>query len=163
DVDRRDRERRLLDHERRGPALRRELVERRSGEREMQRVTDRLGDVVERLAGQRGAEHQVVVACLGNDDAGVVEQRDAGHVPRRAAAAVIPSAMKMPPESQRRSFAPVPLRRSRPAIASATNAYVMSESTATSTNNVPRNATCGHTAPRSGSTNCGRKARKKSA
>ena len=110
-----DRQRRLLDHERRGAAARDELLERLAGEREAQRVAHRLRHVVEHLALGRRPEDDVVRARLGDDDPRVREQRDARHVLRCAAAAVTPSATKMPPDETAEPALPRSLRAERPA------------------------------------------------
>ena len=117
-----DGKRRLLDHDRRRAAALHERFERRTGERKLQRVAHRLADILQRLARKRRTQHQIVCAGLGDDDPRVIEQWDARHVLRRATAAVMPSATKTPPVNQRRTFAPVPVRRIRPAIASETSA-----------------------------------------
>ena len=101
-----------------------ELLERLAGERERERVEDRPADVLERLAlaaaaAARGRPSPVSATMMRASASSGIRR----HETRRAVAAVTPRAMKMPPETQRRTFAPVPLRRSLPASRSASSAY----------------------------------------
>ena len=107
-VDRGDRQRRLLDHDRRCAAGLHQFRERLAREWERKRVEHRPADVLERLALPWRPQDEIVVLGVGDDETRVVQERDPGHETRRAVAAVTPRAMKMPPETQRRSFAPVP-------------------------------------------------------
>src|SRR5262249_37878713 len=118
----RDGERRLLDHDRRRPSARGERAEGWAFERERKGVADGGGHVAQRLCRGGGSQDGVAVSRLRNDDSRVCEQRDSRHVVRRAAAAETPSAMKIPPETYRRTRATAAVRRSRPARASAATA-----------------------------------------
>ena len=117
-----NRQRGLLDDDRRRPARRDELLERRPVEWKRQGVADGGRNVLDLVAGRMGSQHDVVRSRLRDDDPGVREQRNAGHVARRAAAAETPSATKRPPDSQRLMRAAARPRLSRPASASASSA-----------------------------------------
>ena len=145
---RRNRQRRLFDHDRRRAAGPHQFRQRFAGQREGERVEDCAADILERLALPWRPQHEIVVVGVCDDEARVTQQRDPGHERRRAVAAVTPRAMKIPPETQRRSFAPVPLRRSLPASRSASSAYIASDENAITTNSAPRTATCADTEPR---------------
>ncbi len=111
DLNTRDRQRRLLDDDRRRPADLRQLLERGSFQRIRERLADGRRDVSKRVPRRRRPQHQVVCRRLRDDDPRVGEQRDPAHVVRRAAAAETPSAMKIPPETYRRIRAAAPSRR----------------------------------------------------
>ena len=160
----RDRQRRLLDHDRRRPAARRECRERRAGQREAQRLPHRGR---ERRRAPRGvAGGRRMTSSSPGSATTTRESASRGmRVTSRGAlrAAVTPRATKIPPDAQARARAARGLARSLPASRSASSAYAQSLSAAIVTNSSPRNATCRATGPRLGSTNCGRNARKNSA
>ena len=74
-----DRQRRRLDDD--GDAARplRDLLERRSRERESKRVADTGGDIGDRLAGRGRAKHDRVVRRADDDEPGPGEERDSWH------------------------------------------------------------------------------------
>ena len=83
DLCRRDRQRRLLDHDRRRAAPRHQLREWPAGEGIGERFAHRGADVLDVVARPRRAQHDVVRPRLGDDDPGVRQQWDARHIVAR--------------------------------------------------------------------------------
>ena len=83
DLGRRDRQRRLLDHDRRRAAAGHQLCERPAGEWIRERFPHRRADILDVVARPRRAQDDVVRPGLGDDDPGVRQQRDACHMVAR--------------------------------------------------------------------------------
>ena len=132
DLCRRDRQRRLLDHDRRRAAARHQLRERPAGERDTRalRAPRRRRPRCGRAATAGAARCRPAPARRRRPASptavGRASHRRPAHAARScarcAAAAETPSAMKMPPVTYRRTRAPTPVRRMRPASASASSA-----------------------------------------
>ena len=74
-----DRQRRLLDHDRRGAACTCELLQRSAGEWVGERLPHGRSDVLDVVARPRRAQHDVVRPGLGDDHTRVRQQRDSRH------------------------------------------------------------------------------------
>ncbi len=88
---------RWLDHQRRGAAARHEPLERRACEREAESFAHRRPDIDDRGARGGGPQDDTVARYVDDRDPRARKKRDPLHYVRRAAAAVAPSATKMPP------------------------------------------------------------------
>ena len=144
-----------------------ELCERLAGEREAKRLADRRPTSSIATRGVGRPQHDAVSGTSTRREARAVQQRD--RAPRATSRASRwppsrPSTTKTPPVTQRRSGAralaapqPPGERRRRERV------HRCPRARAITTNSTPNTATCAATEPRSGSTNCGRKARKNSA